>query len=121
MSNAPRVKVDITKNIHSIIAIHPNIAWDDVVEGIKESVQRGFMYVVRDITVTPENGLVHALEDVVGQVDTVSISDDSVEVSIYSRSGPYSGYLSVMIEKNMVKPEMFRLAKYGLKTALVLQ
>ena len=74
MSNAPRVKVDITKNIHSIIAIHPNIAWDD-----------------------------------------------SVEVSIYSRSGPYSGYLSVMIEKNMVEPEMFRLAKYGLKTALVLQ
>ena len=114
------VTVNITKNIHNLLARHPDHTWDLVVDGIKECVTRGFMHVVRDVTVTPDEGFVYTLEDVVGQVDSVSISADSVEVSIYGRGGPYSGYFNMMVEKNMVKPEMFRLGKYGLKTVLVL-
>jgi MoaA/NifB/PqqE/SkfB family radical SAM enzyme len=120
MPNVPKVTVNITQNIHNLIKRNPELTWDLVVEGIKECVKRGFMRVVRDVTVTPENGFVYTLEDVVGQVESTSISVDSVEVTIYGTSGPYSGYFNVMVEKDMVKPEMFRLGKYGMKTVLVL-
>ena len=121
MTNVPKVTVDITQNIHNLLAKHPNLTWDEVVGGIKECVKRGFMRVVRDVTITPEDGFVYAMEDVVGQVETASISADSVEVTVFGTSGPYSGYFNVMVEKNMVKPDMFRLGKHGLKTVLVLK
>lgn len=112
--------VDITQNIRNLIERNPEQTWDGVIEAIVLGVRKGFLHIAHKIETGP-TGFVIAIEHVVGRVSYVSVGSDEVKVTVSATSGPYSGYFSTMVEKEMVKPEMFRLVKFGYRVALVLR